>query len=146
MLRLTKATNGSKPGFNFRFSRCSKHLERQGQEIVIPYSRQTPRLALNERARESGGPEPKRPLIIVLLARRYVTVGTFEGVDVTDNIDSGLASLLRFDVFLNGSARSGMGRFRYITWTQSQTPLGSQGTRQQTLGPITRNAPVIHRP
>ena len=24
---LTQATNGSKPGFNFRFCRCSKHLE-----------------------------------------------------------------------------------------------------------------------
>ena len=32
-----------KPGFNLRFCRCSKHLERQGQEIVIPYPRQTPR-------------------------------------------------------------------------------------------------------
>src|SRR5208337_3418160 len=41
-LRAYKATNEVTPGFNLRSCRCSMHLQRQDQEIVIPYSRQTP--------------------------------------------------------------------------------------------------------
>src|SRR5271157_978776 len=42
-LRAYEATNEVTPGFNLRSCRCSMHLQRQDQEIVIPYSRQTPR-------------------------------------------------------------------------------------------------------
>src|SRR5208337_4645894 len=43
-LRAYEATNEVTPGFNLRSCRCSMHLQRQDQEIVIPYSRQTPRV------------------------------------------------------------------------------------------------------
>jgi hypothetical protein len=58
-------------------------------------------LSAQKEGEKLGADEPKQPLIIVLLSHPYAIcdAAIFEGVDVSDNIDSGLASLLRFGVF-----------------------------------------------
>src|SRR5208337_2907037 len=46
-----RQTDEVTPGFPLPILRCSMQLQRQDQEIVIPYSRQTPRVVVKRCAR-----------------------------------------------------------------------------------------------